>query len=429
VDGSPIASQELLQTLVHDQKSQELRLNGTLLGDKLDFTTGLFYFDQDGTLEARVDLPYAGLDFIHGPDSTPSTSKAAFLQTALHLTQAMNVSAGIRYSKDEKTYTYFRRNPNGTIPSQPCVGAPSAPTNAPNCALLGLFNISDGFKGNRTDWRVALDYRFSDSVMSYGQVSTGYRSGGVNPRPFFAPGTLLPVLNGSINPAGPLTDVNQLKAFQPETITSYEIGAKTDLLDRRMRLNVATFYNQYKDIILSSAACPVSPCAQPNNIGEANVKGAELEAEFRPSEAWLFDTSVSWLDFKYTKTNQAQSNVAPSMITPYTPEKKAAIGGQYTFGLGSYGSLTTRLDGSYQSDFFTDAINAPTNNIDSYTLLNARVTWRSPEDTWATSLEVTNLTNEYYEFSRFDQRLSSGTVGVQPAPPLMWALSIKRTFE
>jgi iron complex outermembrane receptor protein len=258
--------------------------------------------------------------------------------------------------------------------------------------------------------------------MSYGQVSTGYRSGGVNPRPFFGPNTFIPV-------GGVPTDVNQLKSFQPETLTSYEIGAKTDLLDRRMRLNFATFYNQYKDIILTSAACPIAPCAQPNNIGEANVKGAELEAEFRPSEAWLFDTSVSWLDFKYTKTNQAQSNVAPSMITPYTPEKKAAIGGQYTFGLGSYGSLTTRLDGSYQSDFFTDAINAPTNNIDSYTLLNARVTWRSPEDTWATSLEVTNLTNEYYEFSRFDQRLSSGTVGVQPAPPLMWALSIKRTFE
>ncbi len=429
VDNSPIASQQLLQTLVHDQKSQEIRLNGTLLGDELDFTTGLFWFDQDGTLEARVDLPYAGLDFIHGPDTTPSTTKAAFLQTAFHLTPAMNASAGVRYSKDEKTYTYFRRNPNGTIPSAPCVGAPSAPTNAPNCALLGLFNISDTFEGNRTDWRVALDYRFSDSVMSYGQVSTGYRSGGVNPRPFFAPGTFLPVLNGAINPAGTLTDVNQLKAFEPETLTSYEIGFKTDLLERRMRLNVATFYNQYKDIILSSTRCPIAPCIQPNNIGEANVKGFELETEFRPSDAWLFDASVSWLDFKYTETNVAQSNVTTSMITPFTPEKKAAVGMQYTFPLGSLGSLTTRLDGTYQSEIFTDAINGPTNRIDSYTLANARITWRSPEDIWATSLEVTNLTNEYYEYSRFDQRFSSGTVSVQPAPPLMWAISIKRTFE
>jgi iron complex outermembrane recepter protein len=430
VDNSPIASQQLLQTLVHDQKSQELRLNGTLMGDKLDFTTGLFWFDQDGTLEARVDLPYAGLDFIHGPDTTPSTSKAAFLQTAYHVNPLMNLSAGVRYSKDEKTYTYFRSNPNGTVPNAPCIGPPTNPINAPNCALLGLFNISDSFEGNRTDWRVALDYRFSDSVMTYGQVSTGFRSGGVNPRPFFAPGTILPVTGNNLDFVNGIpTDVNQLSSFEPETLTSYEIGFKTDLLDRRMRLNVATFYNQYEDIILSSTRCPIAPCIQPNNIGEANVKGFEIETEFRPNDAWLFDAAVSWLDFKYTETNVAQSNVATSMITPFTPEKKASAGIQYTFPLGSLGSLSTRLDGTYQSEIFTDAINAPTNRIDSYTLANARITWRSPDDSWATSFEVTNLTNEYYEFSRFDQRFSSGTVSVQPAPPLMWAISIKRTFE
>jgi iron complex outermembrane recepter protein len=409
-----------------------LRLNGTVMGDKLDFTTGLFWFDQDGTLEARVDLPYAGLDFIHGPDTTPSTSKAAFLQTAFHISPLTNLSAGVRYSKDEKTYTYFRKNPNGTVPSPtaPCVGAPSNPASPPNCALIGLFNISDSFEGNRTDWRVALDHRFSDSVMTYGQVSTGFRSGGVNPRPFFAPGTILPVTGNNLDFVNGIpTDVNQLSSFEPETLTSYEIGFKTDFLDRRMRLNFATFYNQYEDIILSSTRCPIAPCIQPNNIGEANVKGFEIETEFRPNDAWLFDAAVSWLDFKYTETNVAQSNVSTSMITPFTPEKKASAGIQYTFPLGSLGSLSTRLDGTYQSEIFTDAINGPTNRIDSYTLANARVTWRSPDDSWATSFEVTNLTNEYYEFSRFDQRFSSGTVSVQPAPPLMWAISIKRTFE
>jgi iron complex outermembrane receptor protein len=431
VDGSPIASQELLQTLVHSQRSQELRLNGTVLADKLDFTTGLFYFDQDGTLEARVDLPYAGLDFRHGPDTTPSTSKAAFLQTAYHVTDHMNVSAGVRYSKDEKTYTYFRRNPDGTVPATPCLPnlPPSAPANAPNCALLGLFNVSDTFKGDRTDWRVALNYRFSDSVMTYGQVATGYRSGGVNPRPFFAPGTLLPVLNGAINGAGPLTDVNQLKSFEPETLTSYELGVKTDLLDRRLRLNTAVFYNDYEDIILTSAACPISPCLQPNNIGAAEVKGVELEAELRPTDALLFDASLSWLDFKYTETDFALSSVSLDMITPFTPQKKASAGAQYTFSLGNSGTLTARVDASYQSEMFSEAINGPTNRIDSYTVANARLTWRSPEDAWTTSLEVTNLTNEYYELSRFDQHLSSSTVSANPAPPLMWALTVKRTFQ
>jgi len=429
VDGSPIGSQQLLQTLEHSQKSQELRLNGTVLGDRLDFTTGLFYFDQDGTLEARVDLPYAGLDFIHGPDTTPSTTKAAFLQSTYHLSDALDFSAGIRYSKDKKDYTYFRRNPDGTVPSVPCEGAPSAPTNAPNCALLGLFDLPDSFNGSRTDWRVSLDYRLSERLMTYGLVSTGYRSGGVNPRPFFAPGTMLPVLNGSINPDGTLTDVGQLKAFQPETLTSYELGAKTDLLDRRMRLNVAVFYNDYQDIILTSAACPISPCLQPNNVGEAEVKGIELEMEFRPTDALLFDASVSQLDFKYKETNAPLTSVTLDMITPFTPETKASLGAQYTWNLGNLGAFTARIDGSYQSEIYTEAINAFSNRIDSYTLANARFTWASPEHTWVTSFEATNLTNKYYEYSRFDQRLSSSTVSANPGPPLMWALSVKRNFN
>jgi iron complex outermembrane receptor protein len=428
VDGSPIASQQLLQTLEHSQKSQELRLNGTILNDRLDFTTGLFYFDQDGTLEARVDLPYAGLDFRHGPDTTPSTSKAAFLNTTYHVTEVLNLSAGIRYSKDEKTYTYFRRNPDGTVPSTPCVGAPASPTNAPNCALLGLFDVSDSFEGNRTDWRVAMDYRFSDELMGYAQVSTGYKGGGVNPRPFFAPGTMLPVLNGAIDPAGPLTDVGQLKAFDPETLTTYEVGLKSDLFERRMRLNFAAFYNNYKDIILTSAACPISPCLQPNNVGEAKVQGLELESEIHPTDALLFDMAVSWLDFEYKRTNQALTGISLSMITPFTPEWKASGGAQYTFSLGDMGSLVARIDGSYQSEVFAEAINAPENRIDGYFLSNARLTWRSAEDTWNTSLEVTNLGNKYYEFSRFDQHLSSSTVSANPGPPLMWALTVKRNF-
>jgi iron complex outermembrane receptor protein len=428
-DGSPIASQQLLQTLEHRMRSQELRLNGTVLGGKLDFTTGLFYVDQDGTLEARVDLRYAGLDFIHGPDTTPSTAKAAFLHTNLHLTDAMDFSAGVRYSKDKKVYTYFRRNPDGTIPGPCAENPPANPANDPNCALVGLFRISDRFDGDRVDWRVSLDYRFSDTVMTYGQIATGFKSGGVNPRPFFAPGTLVPVLNGAIDPNGVLTDVNQLKSFEPETITTYELGMKTDLFNRRMRLNSAVFYNDYKDIILTSNACPIAPCLQPNNVGAAEVKGVEFEMEFRPNDAWLFDASASFLDFEYTETNAAATSVTLNMITPFTPETKASVGAQYTWSLGGMGSLTARLDGSYQSKIFTEAINDPANRIDSYFVANARLTWRSPQDTWATSLEVTNLTDEYYEYSRFDQHLSSTTVSANPAPPLMWAVTIKRNFD
>jgi iron complex outermembrane receptor protein len=414
VDGAPLSSQMLLQTLEHWQWSQELRLNGKLFDDAVDFTVGGFYFEQDGTLEARVNLTYAGIDFIHGPDSTPSTSYAGFFNATWHATDQMNLSAGVRYSEDEKTYTYFRRNPDGSLP-QPCApGFPFGPTQPPNCVLAGLFNVSDTFQGSRTDWRVALDYQFSDAFMSYAQVSTGYKGGGVNPRPFFGPAT----------PA-----INQLKSFDPETLTTYEIGVKSDLFDDTMRMNLAVFYNDYQDIILTSSACPISPCLQPNNIGEAEVKGVELETEIHPGDDWTLDAAVSYLDFEYTETNAVLTGVTTDMITPFTPEFKASAGIQYQRDVGDAGRFTVRLDGSYQSKMYGNAINAATNKIDDYYFVNARLAWRTADEKWDTSLEVTNVTDELYYTFVFDQAPSSGTTSYAPALPRAWAVTVKRMFE
>jgi iron complex outermembrane receptor protein len=411
IDGSPLASQQLLQTLKHWQWSQELRFNGTLAPAKLDYTLGAFYFEQGGTLEARVDLNYAHIDFIHGPDTTPSKSVAAFAHGTFHLTDAMNLSLGVRYSEDEKDYQYFRRNPDGTIPQ--CVfpfTTPQGPFGADqptNCALFGLYGLQDDFKGDRVDWRVALDYRWTDDFMTYGQVSTGYKGGGVNPRPF------LP---------------NQLKAFDPETLTTYELGFKSDLFGNRVRFNTSVFYNDYQDIILTLNACPGPPCAQPNNIGEAEVKGIEVETEIHPSDRFLIDSAVSFLDFDYTETGTG-TGIVPGMITPYTPEWKASIGMQYTFPFVGGSELTARLDGSYTSQVYGNAINEWSNRIPSYTVGNARLTWRAEDEKWMAALEVTNITDEIYYTSVFDQQHSSGTTSFGIAAPRMYALTIKHNFK
>src|SRR5690606_28051209 len=227
-DVSPINSQQLIHRLEHDQKTQEFRLTGVAFNEKLDYTVGTFWFDQDGTLEANVNLAYAALNFIHGPDSTPVRAKAAFANGTFHLTDELNLSLGVRYSEDEKTYTYYRRNPDGTIPVACTVpGPPATPGNPPNCALFPLYDVSDRFEDDRTDWRVALDYQLSDNMMAYGQVSTGYKAGGTNPRPFF---------------------IVQLQQVAPEEVTSYEVGLKSVLLDRRLRLNMAYYFNEYTDV-------------------------------------------------------------------------------------------------------------------------------------------------------------------------------------
>ena len=251
-DLSPIALTMLGSRLEHKQKSQELRLNGST-GPKGDWTVGGFYFDQESFYEARVDLNYANLDFVHGPDPTPATTWAVFAHSDFHLTDQLDVNLGARYSDEKKDYTHFRHNPDGTVPG-------FAPP-APNFQVGPVNGLPDHFADTRIDWRVGLKYNLSDSVTSYVQTSTGYKGGGVNPRPFFP---------------------QQRASFAPETLTAYEIGLKTTLLDHRMRLNSAVFYNDYKDIQLTLAQCerpsppfptPIgAPCAKPNNVGSAKCE-------------------------------------------------------------------------------------------------------------------------------------------------------------
>lgn len=412
-DASPINSQQLIQRLEHDQWTQEFRLNGIAFNDKVEYTLGGFWFDQDGSLEANVNLAYASLNFIHGPDQTPAEARAVFANGVVHVTDRANLSLGVRYSEDEKDYVFFRRSPDGTIPG-PCTlpGPPAQPGNPANCALNGLYNQAAHFEDNRTDWRVALDYQFTDDLMGYAQVSTGYKAGGINPRPFF---------------------IVQIQNVAPEEVTAYEVGVKSMLFNRFVRLNAAYFYNDYTDIQLVQNQCEVpfppffgAPCLLPANAGDAEVQGFEVEAEL-VLDNWVVDASLSLLDFEYTRVSDTVS-VTKDMTTPFTPELKYSLGVQYTYPMGDSGSLTGRMDLSFQDDIYTNPVNALTNRIDSYSLLNGRITWRNADETWEASLEGNNLTDELYYHTIFDQFLSSGTVTASVAKPRTYALTLKHNF-
>jgi iron complex outermembrane recepter protein len=418
-DASPVPISTLNQTLDHRAWSQELRLNGELGDGLAEYTLGGFYFDQNGSLNARVDLNYAGIDFIHGPDTTPSTSKALFFNGTLHPADGLSLSGGLRYSTDKKVYTYFRSNPDGTIPAAPCefftgtappgtVG-PTGVGNSPNCLLVGLYNISDAFEGNRWDWRVVADYRFSDQFLAYASASTGYKGGGVNPRPFF----------------GPASPNNQLKAFNPETITTYELGFKADLFDRRLRLNGAGFFNKYSDIILTLSACPISPCLQPNNVGSADVKGLELEMTAFPVDGLSIDASFAYLDFGYTTTGT--SGVPLTAVTPYTPEVSWSAGAQYDHEIEA-GTISFRLDGTYQGEVFTEATNTPESRIPGRFLSNARLSFSDEDNGWRLSLEVQNLLDKYYFHTVSDITKSLLVQTGQPALPRTWSVTLKKNF-
>jgi iron complex outermembrane receptor protein len=407
-DGSPLAAQQLLQVLKHNQDTYELRLSGNL--KRADLTFGLFYLDQDTEEDARVDLPYVGFDFIHGPDLVPSTNKAAYANAAIHLTQKLDLSLGVRYSEDEKSYTFHRHNPDGTLPQACTTFWFWEAGNPANCGVAGLDGLPSSFSSNNTDYRVVLSDNFTDNVMGYVQLSTGYKAGGVNARPFFP---------------------SQRHGFNPETLDSYEIGIK-NTFRRTLRLNAAVFYNDYKDIQLPLTNCYWAPpgqqvpCASQDNAGSAHVQGLEVEVEYNPGRFSL-DASYSNLDFKYY---EVQGAVTIDMVSPFTPENKASVGLQYEFGLGKHGSITPRLDVSYTDQVYSASVNAPTNLIDSYSLANVRVTWRSENDSWRVALEGTNVTDKYYYLTLFDlSRNAAGYINGQPGRPEEWAITFTRSFN
>ena len=423
-DGSPLPVEQLSYQLKHSQFSQEVRLNARLLDGKLDTTVGGYYFESHSSSAARVDLNYTGLDFINGPDKIHVVSKAAFAQGIFHVVPGLNLTGGIRYTEDSKDYLYQRHNPDGTVPTTcefflgALTAGPLGIGNNPNCLIAGLNGVRDAARSTRLDYRAVLDYRLNEQVLAYAQFSTGFKGGGVNPYPYYGPGT----------------PSNQIKPFNPESLQTYEIGVKTDLFDRRLRLNVAAFYNKYSDIILRLAACPDTPCDQPNNIGSADVKGIEVEATIRPTDGLSVDGSFSYLDFKYTKIN-ALAQVKLDYVTPYTPKTKWSAGIQYDYDIGA-GLLSARVDGSYQSHVFGDALNDVSNRIDGYFLGNGRLSFTSGNKDWQLSLEVKNVFNKYYYLTIVGNAIpatptfapATQYVTGQPGMPRTFAVTLKRNF-
>jgi iron complex outermembrane receptor protein len=443
-DATPVPVAQLDNQLNHEAWTAEMRLNFEAFNGFMQGTVGGFYMDQNGEYTARVDLNYAGIDFIHGPDTTPSTTEALFGTVTIFPTDRLSLTGGLRYTRDEKLYTYFRSNPDGTVPFQgslappagappiceyfygadPDGGGPVSIGNSPNCLLTGLFGISDGFKGDRFDWRAVADYRFSDEFLMYVSASTGFKAGGVNPRPFFGPSA------GDCNAPGYVAPApcNQLRAFEPETITTYEVGFKADLLEDRLRVNGAAFYNDYQNIILTLPACPSVPCLQPRNVGEAEVKGFELEATAYPVDGLSFEGALSYIDFQYDAASVAGAGLTGNEITPYTPEWTWSVAAQYDheFSSGALGSI--RLDGAYQSSMFTDTFNTVWSEIDGYFLANGRIAFTDPDDKWTMELRVDNIFDKYYFLSVSDVTRSLGLSTGVPGLPRTWRVAVERRF-
>jgi iron complex outermembrane receptor protein len=404
-DTTPFGISTAVFSMQYRQFTQELRLNG-VLGGALDWTAGAYYYDGKGRLGGtNIINPGLANETVNGSDDTiPSQSKSGFAHAAWHVTDRLNVTTGIRYTRDEKSYSFRRTN----------VFLPGAPTYTSASLIDGY--TPPPYTGDRWDYRASLDYHLGDRVLVYTQFSTGYRGGGINPRPFV---------------------IQQAVPFLPETLNAYEIGLKSDWFGRRLRLNVAAFVNDYNDMIFTNTAPTVvnavvvsAANGTPVNAGDGRFEGLELEVSARPLDKLAIDINASYLDFELRRIGASGvtiPNITLNNEAPYVTRWKVGAGVQYQFPLGAAGTLTPRVGMAYQSSFFTNIDNNPATLTPGYTAYDARLAWRSSNEEWELALAGTNLTAEFYYQNTFRGPGIQQVTG-QPAPPREWSVSLRRNF-
>jgi iron complex outermembrane receptor protein len=401
---SPLPLAWAYNVVDHQQYTQEFRLTGsTLPNNQLDWAAGAFLYHGESTNRGHINVALFGLDFDQNSPAI-NQNEAVFAQVTEHITDKLDVTAGLRETHENKEYTY-----------QSFFGR------------VGPYTE----KYSHFDWKGNVSYKFTPDIMTYASVSTGFRGGGFNPRPFAE---------------------SQINEFKPERLTEYEVGVKSDWLDHRVRANVAAFYGKYKDLQFNSQLIDANgiPYTGIQNIGAAKIYGYEVELEGRLVGGLSITGSVGYTGFKYQDlgdnvgcagfADPVAAAAAGSCLSgnpSYSdrpigqPKLKASVGVAYEVAIPDGSRITPRLDATYQGMTYWDVVNnTPGAIVGSYTLLSGRIQWDAANGKWSVAGLGTNLTNKQYYVSLFDLRaFGEGMESGQPGRPREWAVNLKYKFQ
>src|SRR5882757_7668394 len=246
------------------QLTEELQLGGNLLADKLKWVTGYYYFHLKGEDDGiNTELVPLLPNPIYNVSEFSDTSNSVYGQGTYSLTSTLNATAGIRYT-DEKTHLTLE-NHNAVVCQVDGVPATGAP----------CINSFDNSFTN-VSYTGGFDWQAMERVMLYAKTSRGFRAGGTNQRS---------------NPALP---------YAPETVTDYEIGAKSEWFERRLRINLAAYHSNYKDIQRTISVIESgSLVTEVQNAASAKINGAELEVTARPFRPLRLSAFTAYTDPKY----------------------------------------------------------------------------------------------------------------------------------
>jgi iron complex outermembrane recepter protein len=398
IDATPVELGDVLVDVDQNQTSQELQL--IYEGTNWRLVSGLYYLRENITShqEAYADDFVLGFQVGVGDpvatsflrtvdDDLQTTSWAAFANAVFAVSDTVNLSAGLRYTEEEKDY--FR----------------TTSTFSNNPFLIGTFpfNVTDSWEDISP--MVSIDWQANDNTLFYARYASGFKSGG---------------FNGRANAAG------EEQPYDPETLDSYEIGLKSDWADSTVRTNLSAFYNDYTDFQARVSRLVTSP-TQPVpaidfavlNAGGLEIYGAEFELTAFPVPELRLDAAIGYLHSEYSEFSETRNlaNPAPppatvptpvdrSWQTPaFSPEWTMRFGGAYEWTLGDMGSLTLGAAARYRSrmaltvdnaDIFT-RVEFPGMWQDNYWLYDAQLVWANDSETLLAGIYGRNLSDEVYK--------------------------------
>jgi iron complex outermembrane receptor protein len=422
----------------HEQFTQEFILSSEL-GGKFEYLVGVYY--QDASLKATTNTGLlisaippieAGVFNLLEPvlGFTPpsgfadsevfsnfdqdTTTWSAFTQVDYDITERLRIRAGIRYSDDDKDVSndQFITNVGGTEP------------NPINTVILGPaafnFRVPYDYKLNRgedhTTGSINLQYDIGDDIMVYATWANGYKAGGFDES------------NG--------LDIS--REFEDESVDHYEIGAKMELWDNRVRLNLSAFETSFDDLQVSAFETATFVVT---NAGEATSSGVEADITVAATEDLTLYGALTWLDSEYDSYEDAACTIEQQIaggLAPcrqdlsgsplqFAPDWSGNLGFNYNFAVTADTNLVFNADAFYSDEVLVAPDNDPVGVQDSYWKINARIAWEADDGQWMVAVLGKNLNDETTFNWLNDATLSGAGFGFERA--YFGQVEIGRSYE
>jgi iron complex outermembrane receptor protein len=338
--------------------SHELRISGNLT-DRIDGVAGIYFFSSDYSLtqiENFLQLP------IDKDTGQKADSQAFFAQANYTLSEAWRITGGVRVTRDEKEFRTLSQ--------------------------FGGFDV----RGLEEDWsettyRLGTDYRINDDMMVYASFASGYKAGGFNGR------------------AGSLAQA--IAPYDPETVDTYEVGIKSDLLDGRVRLNLAAYRSNYDDLQLDVSVKTEgndAPNTLVSNASSAISQGVEMELTALLTNSTTLRVTYGFLDTEYDDfvANLFGETDATGelLLVDYSgndlrrsPRHQAMVSLNQEFEF-KMGRLVAEANYRWTDNQHMTVDNDPYLEQDALGLLDLNLMYFSPNEQWRVALFVHNATDE-----------------------------------